>query len=121
MSIDKILCNKIIQLPNKFRENKADKPVGKDAFDKELQKAQGGSSSIEPTEQATGPPKIPPSQTNYHILAQFKSAYTTDQLYKDALEYIITGKAPKFDNPKNETEFALKVAEKKMWSRKNEI
>lgn len=117
MSIDKIQSNKIIQLQYKIGENNGEKLADKDAFDKELKKAQGQSRPSEPTEKAKDTQKILPIQTNYHVLSQVRSTYSQEQLAHDAWNFIFTGKLPNSLNHNNKTEFALKAAEFNMLTR----
>ena len=111
------LPRKIIPFPNQNVDKKENKSAEKKVFDKELEKVQAQKNPVESTDKATGPQNILPIQPNYHVLSQLKSTYTSEQLHQDAWEYIFTGKAPEFDNQKDKTEFALKVADLKMWSK----
>ena len=58
-----------------------------------------------------------PIKTNYHVLSQERSTYSTKPLANEAWNYIFTGKAPDFVNQADKTEFGLKVAEFNMLTR----
>ena len=115
MSIDKISSNKIVPFPNKIADKQEVQPDK--AFQKVLDQAQGTTSQVDQTSATQESSKIPPIQTNYHVLSQVRPSYSTEQLANDAWNYIFTGKARDFVNQADKTDFALKVAEFNMLTR----
>ena len=116
MSVKGIKPGQIIPFPNQLADKKIEKSVEKEVFDKALDKAIADKKSVEKTDKPASTQNVIPIQPNYHVLSQLKKPYTSEQLHHDAWEYIITGKAPEFDNPDDKTAFALKVADLKMWT-----